>query len=634
MSFKLSPAVFPLLALFAVPALPGQQAPAAQKPGTGAAQPTLSSLPAANSPEADRPAVPVAEIVVRINDQVISKADLERANQQLTEDLKEDNAGPEEAEKRRAQLLSDLIDQQLLLSRGKEMNLNPDDEVIRRLDEIRKQYHLDSLEDLEKAARAQGVSFEDFKQNIRNGVITQQVIRQEVSQNVHLTSTDAMAFYEKHRDQFVVPESERLSEILLPAGESDEQVAAARANADKIYQQLKGGSDFATMAKAVSTGPTAQQGGDLGVFKRGQLAKELEDKTFALKAGDITEPVRTKQGFVILKVNEHTNAGVQPYEQVREQVMQEAYNQRMQPALRAYLTKLREDAFIDIKPGYTDIHASPNETKPVFSAYAPPPKKSKKARAVKYRFRDRSQMPVKQPKVEPVKEQPLPGGPTAGAIPAYEQAAAHPAPQPPPPPAPLPNSKQAKTAARMSQQKTTKTTKPVKVRFGQGQKAAQLPPSSTDQAATETSASAAQTAATTPDNDTARLSPESRKILGEAPEVKQPKTRMQNEPHVSRAQAHAHSEQERASEQAPPPDATEVATSKVNSAPLGLNGGTANPPKIKPTEKTRIAETTRTSVPDKPNAGTPGAETYKPDAPVAQTQDQQPKKRHKLFGII
>ncbi len=102
-----------------------------------------------------------------------------------------------------------------------------------------------------------------------------------------------------------------------------------------------------------------------GYFKRGTLAKELEDKTFAMKPGEVSDVIRTKQGFIILKVTEHHDAGVPAFSEVEPRIQDAVYMQRLQPALRAYLTKLREDAFIDIKPGYVDTGASPNETKPV-----------------------------------------------------------------------------------------------------------------------------------------------------------------------------------------------------------------------------------------------------------------------------
>ena len=101
------------------------------------------------------------------------------------------------------------------------------------------------------------------------------------------------------------------------------------------------------------------------MFKRGTLAKELEDKTFAMKAGEVTDVIRTKQGYVILKVTDHQMAGIPPLKDVEPKIQDALYYEKLQPALRAYLTKLREEAYIDIKEGYTDSGASPNQTKPI-----------------------------------------------------------------------------------------------------------------------------------------------------------------------------------------------------------------------------------------------------------------------------
>ena len=130
---------------------------------------------------------------------------------------------------------------------------------------------------------------------------------------------------------------------------------------------LQKGDKFDDLAKKYSNGPTAAIGGDLEYFKRGTLSKELETQVFSLKAGDYTEPIRTNQGFVILKVTEHQTAGVPPLKDVENQVQEQLYMTKMQPALRDYLTKLREEAYIDIKPGYLDTGASPNETQPIYT---------------------------------------------------------------------------------------------------------------------------------------------------------------------------------------------------------------------------------------------------------------------------
>jgi peptidyl-prolyl cis-trans isomerase SurA len=164
-----------------------------------------------------------------------------------------------------------------------------------------------------------------------------------------------------------------------------EQTAAAEKRANDLLAQIKGGAKFEDVAKKNSDGPTAAQGGDLGDFRKGMLAKELEDKTFAMKKGEVTDVIRTRQGFVILKVTEHAAAGVPPLKEVENQVQEAIYLKKLQPALRAYLTKLREEAFIDIKAGFVDTGASPNQTQPVYMASDTTPE-GKEAKKKKKRF--------------------------------------------------------------------------------------------------------------------------------------------------------------------------------------------------------------------------------------------------------
>ena len=150
-----------------------------------------------------------------------------------------------------------------------------------------------------------------------------------------------------------------------PASDDPQRLAAAEAKAQDLLAQIRKGASFEDVAKKNSDGPSASQGGDLGLFKRGMLAKELEDKTFAMKPGEVTDVIRTKQGFVILKVGEHQQAGIPSLKEMEPRIQDALYMEKLQPALRAYLTKLREEAFIDVKPGYVDTGASANQTKPV-----------------------------------------------------------------------------------------------------------------------------------------------------------------------------------------------------------------------------------------------------------------------------
>ncbi len=315
----------------------------------------------------------VEEIIARVNNQIISRADLRRESEQVLDQLKQQDPATADQKfvERQKDVLRDLIDQQLLVDKGVDLGINADADVVKQLDDMRKQMNLPDMDALEKAAQQQGISFEDFKQNMKNRIITQRVISQEVGAHVQITKDEEQKFYDAHKTELDRPEQVRLSEILIPVDDKGNDVAGAQKKADAAEAELRAGKKFEDVAKAESQGPTKDDGGDLGFFKRGVLAKELEDKVFPMKEGDYTEPIRTKQGFVIIKVTEHQQAGIPPLPQVEKRVEEAVYMEKLEPALRAYLTKLREEAYIDIKPGYVDTAASPNETKPIYTTAAP-----------------------------------------------------------------------------------------------------------------------------------------------------------------------------------------------------------------------------------------------------------------------
>src|ERR1700733_3817518 len=352
----------------------------------------------------------VEEIITRVNNEIITRSEFDRSKDQLRDEVKQqDPKDPDKAyADREKDVLRDLMDQQLLLEKGKDLSINGDTYLIKQLDQMRKDMKLESLEDLEKEATKQGISWEDFKQTQRNQIVTRKVIGEEVGGRLAISKDEEQKFYDEHKSEMEQPEFIRLSEILVapktvapaappaaapavtdpnaatPAASNGQPavdeaarqaadaaaLSAAEAKANDLLKQIHDGANFEDVAKKFSEGPSAADGGALGMFKRGQLAKELEDKTFAMKAGDVTDVIRTKQGYVILKVIDHQMAGVPPMKDVLPKIQDALYYQKLQPALRAYLTKLREDAYIDVKPGYIDTGASPNQTKPVETAAA------------------------------------------------------------------------------------------------------------------------------------------------------------------------------------------------------------------------------------------------------------------------
>ncbi len=356
---------------------PGGQQPNFTLPGGSFNTPRRLDLPAAKPITTN--GVVVEDVIARVNDQVITRTEFERAQDGLVQEAKQESWSQAELADKQHTLLRDMIDQQLLLSKGKDLGVNGDAEVTRQLDDIRKRANLPDMESLEKAATEQGVSYEDFKQNIRNQVITQQVVRDEVGRHLNITPSQEQAFYQAHTKEFEQPEQLHLSEILVttPDPATDAQVAAAQTKADAVEAKLKTGGAFADLAKSSSGGPTASAGGDLGDFKRGMLGDVLEKATFDLPVGEYTAPIRTRQGFVILKVDSHQKAGTPPLQSVEGQVQEGLYMTLLQPALRTYLTQARQDAYVEVKPGFDDIGSGGQDATTRFTTYTAPPVKKK-----------------------------------------------------------------------------------------------------------------------------------------------------------------------------------------------------------------------------------------------------------------
>jgi peptidyl-prolyl cis-trans isomerase SurA len=549
-----------------------------------ASYPVAQTRPA--SPQSPYGGVTVEEMVARVNDQVITRSDYDRAMKELDAEARQHGASMQEIAEGHKDLLRNLIDQQLWISKGKELGITGETELVTRLNEIRKQYNLETLEDLEKAAREQGVSYEDFKANIRNGIITQLVMRQEVGKRVQFTPGEAQRYFEQHKQEYTQQESVSLAEILVSTGtpapsatepggvqpEDPAVLAAAQAKANDIEAKLHAGGDFSQLARSFSDGPTAAAGGDLGQFHRGALAKVLEDKTFALKAGEFTEPIRTRQGFVILKVVEHIPGGIPEYKDVAQQVEENFFMARMEPAMRAYLTTMREQAFIDIKPGFTDSGASAKQTKPIYSAYVPPtPKKKKKVERTRFRESTRNyrQKPSK-------------------AASASAEAPAEPAPAPEEP------AKKTRKGAK-TEQASMKPGKKEKIRLGQAPTKT-LP--SAPQSKTEDAGGGAGTQMASsgqePVNPLEPAPPTKKTRFSErAKQAKQAKQPKGPKPDALAPAA---------------PDAAEAADRQTQASPLGLAGDTSKKKKKTATttgDKIRLADMKKTGKPAKDTGDVP-----------------------------
>jgi peptidyl-prolyl cis-trans isomerase SurA len=199
-----------------------------------------------------------------------------------------------------------------------------------------------------------------------------------VGSRIIISHEDVVKYYNEHKSEFVRPEMVVLREIFVSTdGKPAADIPALRKKAEGYRDRvLKNGDDFGELAKRYSDSSTAQQSGDLGSFERSRLAPDIAAKVFTLNHGQMTDVIETKTGFEILQVAERYEAGEQPLEKVEPEISNRLYEVKMEPGLRTYLGTLREDSYIQIKPGYTDSAAVKAE--PIEEVAATPEKDEKK----------------------------------------------------------------------------------------------------------------------------------------------------------------------------------------------------------------------------------------------------------------
>jgi peptidyl-prolyl cis-trans isomerase SurA len=341
-----------------------------------------------SSARAQAKAAVVEEIIARVNNDIITQSDYQHADMQLKDEIAHDcqNCLPDklaaEYKDQQKDLLRGLIDQSLMVQRAKDMGISVESDLVKRLDDVRKQNNLNSIEDLEKAVEGSGLPWEDYKTQIRNGMLTQEVIRREVGSHINIPNEEVKTYYDAHSQEFTRPEQVVLTEIFLSTeGKSPEEMESVQKKTEDLRNRVVKGDDFNEIAKRYSEGSTAKDGGDLGTFQRGQLSPQLEAIVFKMEKNQITDVIQTKTGFEVLKVENHFQAGLQPLDKVENEVMNKLYMEKMQPSMRTYLGELREESYVMVKPGYTDTAAVPGAS--VIQEVQPTPDVATKNKAKK-----------------------------------------------------------------------------------------------------------------------------------------------------------------------------------------------------------------------------------------------------------
>src|SRR6266849_6534335 len=373
----------------------------------------------------------IEQIVAKVNGDIITRGELERSRQALEAELKQQGAPPakmqELLKEKEADALRDQIDQLLLVQKAKELSIDVTAEVKKEMADIQMQNKITDSDKFHQWVQEQsGMPYEDLEQQMKNRSMTQRVIRQEVGGKITIPKAELLKHYEEHKSEFIRQEQVFLREILVSSvGKTPEQVAAAEKRAKDILARAKKGEKFPELARDTSDAESAKNFGEIGWFKKGDLNPSLQH-LFKEKKGYLTDVIKTDNGFVIFKLEERHEAGLAPFEEVENEITEKLYTPRMQPKVRDYLTKLREQAFLEIRAGYVDSGAAPGkDTAWKDPAQLKPETTTKEEVAARRRKRLLGIIPRKSAPAKPAQE-------------ADPVKAAAPAPQTPPLPAGAP----------------------------------------------------------------------------------------------------------------------------------------------------------------------------------------------------
>jgi len=304
--------------------------------------------------------VVVDEVIAQVNDGIVTLSQVKREMKERVQAMVSGGM-PEaqavaEVEKKKNELIAILINEQLLLQKGKELDYTQrvEDEVNKRMLQVAQENHIKTMEELCKAMKEAGMNCEDTRRTMRIEVMKQAVLESEVDQKVFFgfTTDQLHKYFDAHKDKFLKPESVDLSEIFLTLGGKPE--AEVKAQADKLVTQLRGGADFCTLAAAYSdrpAGPNGQKPCKVGLFSVPDLNADIVGAIKDVKQGGVSNPLKTDVGYQILRVDART-AGSSTATFNENQVRGAMTEDVVEKEREKYLQELRNDGYIKIADNY------------------------------------------------------------------------------------------------------------------------------------------------------------------------------------------------------------------------------------------------------------------------------------------
>ena len=291
-------------------------------------------------------------IVIRVGDRIVTRTQYARRLHDGFIEIEQTATSPSEVatkkEEMRKSLPNDLIAELLIKDRADRLGLSVSpDEVKEAMSRLKEQYGMKSEQDFEESLRKSGMARADMEARLRDTILMNKVFGRELRSREDLADKELRIRYDREKERYRLPERARLREIIVIKPDDPSKVEAARQRATDLAAQARIG-DFTKLATTSSDAGTKAKGGDLGEVARGELLPDLDKAVFNAAAGAVLGPIESKSGWHILKVEARMPSEVPAFESVKDRLRKDASEDAWQRDYKAYIERLRKDAFIQI----------------------------------------------------------------------------------------------------------------------------------------------------------------------------------------------------------------------------------------------------------------------------------------------
>jgi len=298
----------------------------------------------------------VEEIVAVVNDNIITLTQYRREFEAREQALKaqfqqaQGQISQEELTKAeenlKAQLLDSMVTDVLLLQLAKDKNLNVTDQVKNVIENIKKENHIESDDDLRRALQSQGLEWEPWLKQLEEGALRQAILYTEVNRSITIDDSEVVEYYKKHQSEFIEPEEYKVRAVYLSAENVDP--AALEARRKDIDEKIKSGGDFAEVSGTYSDEPLKDSKGDLGTLKKGEVDKTLQAAVDRLKKGEISGWIQAKNGWYLLKLEDKKESRLLSFDEAKKAIEEKIFNDKQGVKVKEFLDNLRKNSYVKI----------------------------------------------------------------------------------------------------------------------------------------------------------------------------------------------------------------------------------------------------------------------------------------------